>query len=230
MLLHRTKRRKIDESVNSDVAQVTIKMQDLLYDEERLIQELNRLPVQLRVAFAAACVERVFPAYEHYLQQSGSKYEHDLRSLLQRLWLDLSGNSMKDFEIEEAIDNCMSVVERLNDSDWIEWQAAADGAATALCYALRCRKTGEPQEAAWAAQHLYEVLDDFVINREHIDTNQPGAERRVLAHPLIQAELARQRRTFEELLEADEANISRTVVRLQERAKAEAPLFFDSTS
>jgi hypothetical protein len=124
----------------------------------------------------------------------------------------------------------MGAVERLNEGDWIEGQAAADRAATALCYALRCRKTGEPQEAAWAARHLYEVLDDFVINREHIDTNQPGRENRVLAHPLIQAELARQRRDLEELFQADEANIPGTVVRLQERAKAEAHNLFDSNS
>jgi uncharacterized protein YjaG (DUF416 family) len=78
-------------------------MDDLVYDEEHLIDELNRLPVQLRVAFAAACAERLFPAYEHYLDESRNKSEHDLRTLLQRLWLDLSGNAMEDSEIEEAI-------------------------------------------------------------------------------------------------------------------------------
>jgi len=203
-------------------------MDNLIYDEQRLFGELNRLPAHLRVAFAAACAERLFPAYEHYWEQSRNKSEHDLTSLLERLWLDLRSNALEDSEIDEAIEKCMSVVERLNDGDWIEGQAAADGAASALCYALRCRKTGETQEAAWAARRLYEVLDDFVINGEHIDTNQPGAESRVLAHPLIQAELARQRLDLEELLGADEASIPGTVIRLQERAKAEAHLFFNS--
>jgi hypothetical protein len=69
-------------------------------------------------------------------------------------------------------------------------------------------------------------LDHFVINHEGIDTNQPGSEERVLSHPLVQAELSRQRRDLEELLGASEEDTLDLVVRIRDRAKTESKLIF----
>jgi uncharacterized protein YjaG (DUF416 family) len=196
------------------------------YSEERLIGELERLRVQFRVVYAAACAERLFPAYERYLEQAGRKLDHNLKGLLEKLWLDISGEAMSDSEIDDGIDKCMTEIQDINDSEWID--EAAEGAASSLCYALRCRKSGEAQEAAWATQPLYDTLDHFVINEENIDINQPVAEGKVQAHPVIQAELGRQQRDLEELLDSDNEDISDLVVRLRERAKADAQIFFGS--
>ena len=43
--------------------------------------------------------------------------------------------------------------------------------------------------AAWAAQVAYTTLDYFVINLEHIDTNEPGGEQKVISHPILQLSL-----------------------------------------
>lgn len=205
-------------------------MSDLFYNEGSVIEELEQLPLQLRVAFAATCVERLLPAYEEYSKRLEGTVSRELNSILERLWADLGGQVMTPAEIENAIENCMSAIQSLNSSDWVEGQEAADDAVAALCYALRCRKTGDPQEAAWAARRLYEALDNFIINHDHLDIDQPGIESRVVAHPLIQAELARQRRDVEELLEIDELSIPSVLVQLRERAKAEARIFFGSAS
>jgi hypothetical protein len=94
-------------------------------------------------------------------------------------------------------------------------------------YAYRCRQNEEAQEAAWAARHAYEAIDNWVINREDIDISERGAEQRVLSHPLVQAELARQRRDLEELLGVrDEGAVADALVRLRDRAKAEASIVF----
>jgi hypothetical protein len=79
-----------------------------------------------------------------------------------------------------------------------------------------------------SAEQVYNALDQFVINRENIVMWQPGAEERILAHPLIQAELARQRRDIEELLGAAEADadVRQTAERFRARAKAEAGIVF----
>jgi hypothetical protein len=52
--------------------------------------------------------------------------------------------------------------------------------------------------------------------------------RRILAHPLIQAELARQRRDIDELLAAAtaDADVRQTAERFRARAKAEAGSVF----
>ena len=198
------------------------------YNEEQLINELARVPEKLRVVYAATCAERFFPAYERYLKQSGKKYEVNLKDHMERLWLDLCGNTMSDSEIDDAIDECMTVIQEINDSKWSSGSEAADCAATSLCYAFRCRKTGDPQEAAWAVRRVYDGLDNLIINQENIDTNQPGGESKVLAHPLMQAELARQRRDLHELLEFRGEDISELAVRLRKRAEAEAHTLFGS--
>jgi hypothetical protein len=93
-----------------------------------------------------------------------------------------------------------------------------------VVYALRAKLAGEAQEATWAARVAYEALDNFVINTEHIDTNKSGEEQHVLAHPLVQAELARQQRDLDELRGGmqDPALLIR---RLRDRAQAEAAIF-----
>jgi hypothetical protein len=199
-------------------------MTDFVYDEDLLIDKLEKLPARLRVTYAATCTERLFPAYERYHEKSPKMIEHNLEALLERLWLDVSGEPMSDSEVENGIDECMNEIQDINDSDWID--EAAEGAASSLCYALRCRKSGEAQEAAWATRPLYDTLDHFVINKEDIDINEPGAEDRVLAHPLMQAELARQHRDLEELLLFENENIVDLVSRLRQRAKTEAHMFF----
>jgi hypothetical protein len=113
-------------------------MTDFVYDEDLLIDKLEKLPARLRVIYAATCTERLFPAYERYLEKSPKTIEHNLEALFERLWLDVSGEPMSDSEVENGIDECMNEIQDINDSDWID--EAAEVAASSLCYSLRCRK------------------------------------------------------------------------------------------
>jgi hypothetical protein len=74
---------------------------------------------------------------------------------------------------------------------------------------------------------VYEALDYFVIERDDIDTNLPGAEDRVLEDPLIQKELDRQQRDIDELLLA--GSDQGVYARLRRRAEAEAKSLFGGT-
>src|SRR5262249_15111322 len=101
-------------------------------------------------------------------------------------------------------------------------RCAANDAASAVVYALRCWKTGSAQDAAWAARRAYEALDTAVIERSGADMNAPGAEASVLSDPLIQAELARQMRDVEELRVAQQREFSSIVRSMRARARADA--------
>jgi hypothetical protein len=106
-------------------------------------------------------------------------------------------------------------------------EAQADSAAAALAYAITCRQGGGAQDAARAGGRTYEALDNWVINRDDIDPNKPGAEERVLSDPLIQAEFARQRRDLDELLGVrDEGEAAGVVARIRARAKADSGSVF----
>jgi hypothetical protein len=54
-------------------------------------------------------------------------------------------------------------------------------------------------------------------------------ESHLLAHPIVQAELLRQRRDLDELLGAQQESVE-LFIRLQDRARAEGPQFFASAS
>jgi hypothetical protein len=158
-------------------------------------------------------------------------------------------------EVQQNLDRCDSLIPGEDEGEWGTEQAQGGGvptiedtlaaararaaeavnameaqgedAAAAVAYAYRCRQNGAAQEAAWAGGRAYEALDNWVINTEHIDTNQSGAEERVLSHPLVQAELGRQRRDLEELLGVrNEGAIADAVAQLRDQAKAEASTVF----
>jgi hypothetical protein len=117
-----------------------------------------------------------------------------------------------------------------DDSPWVMEQASAEDAGAAVAYAMRCRQSGQAQDAAWSARRAYEALDHYVINRENIDTNKPGAEERVLGHPVVQAELARQRRDLDEVLDLSDVDVRRIAARIRDRAVAEGAVFFGAGS
>ncbi len=81
--------------------------------------------------------------------------------------------------------------------------------------------TSDAQEAGWAARQVYEALDLWVTTRDNIDVDAVGADDRIVAHPLIQAELSRQRREIEEL---GERNIERIKDQLERFEQGELSL------
>jgi uncharacterized protein YjaG (DUF416 family) len=198
----------------------------LHYNEQELAAELGGIPARYRATFAAACAERLLPAYSDFFRRVGRGDPVKLAAILARLWRDLEGQKMADEEVKECLDVCMNLIPREDEGTWVPEQAAAEDAGSALAYALRCRQTGNAQEAAWAARRSYEALDHFVVAQEDIDTNAAFGENRVLLHPLVQAELARQRRDMEELLGAAETELPNIASRVQQRAKADAQMFF----
>lgn len=221
----------------------------LRFDEGGLIRQLQLLSPRLRVAFAAACAERLLPAYARFAERSGQGAPGELASMLERLWLDLEGDPMGTDEIQRYIDRCMALIPdedagksaadqacapdpiaaaRAKAEEVVAaMEAQADDAAAAAAYAVRCRQTGEAQDAAWAGGRAYEAVDNWVLNRGGIDTNRPGAEERVLSDPVVQAELERQQRDLDELLGiADEGDTAGAVAQVRARAKAEGSSVF----
>jgi uncharacterized protein YjaG (DUF416 family) len=196
------------------------------FDERELVAKLNELPDELRAAFAASCAERLLPAYAKFAARTGRGEAAALTAILTRLWHDLGGNPMTDSERQAQIDACMKLIPREDDGEWVPEQAAAEDAGAAVAYALRCRLTGQAQEATWAARRAYEALDHYVINRANIDTNEPGAEHQVRSDPLVQAELQRQQRDLSELHASRDAGGTEAMMRLRDRAKQEGAHFF----
>jgi uncharacterized protein YjaG (DUF416 family) len=43
----------------------------LRYDESKIVRALDRVAPEFKTAFAAACVERIFPAYQAFSARTG---------------------------------------------------------------------------------------------------------------------------------------------------------------
>jgi uncharacterized protein YjaG (DUF416 family) len=191
------------------------------FDEDRLKQDLERLPVRLRVAFAAACAERLRPAYLAYAARTSRGDPSMLEALLDRLWSDLEGQSMTDDELSAAVDASLALVPDEDEKPWVIERDYAEDAASALAFALMCRKTHDSQQVVWAARTVFDSLDEYVIERQKIDIKVREDLERLYPHPLIQAEAARQRRDLEELSAAD-IDAQKAIAEIRERAKRDA--------
>jgi uncharacterized protein YjaG (DUF416 family) len=180
----------------------------------------------LRVVFASLCAERIVPAYSAFAERSGSGNSSYLMSILNRLWRDVEGEEMSDDQIQEDLTACLELIPGENERQWSSLRAYAEDAVAAVAYALRTRQSGESQETAWAARRSYEALDHFVVSQEAIDTNEPGTEERIIAHPLVQKELARQWQDLDELEKLiHEPRRHRSIAMLRAKAQAEAYRF-----
>lgn len=192
----------------------------LRYSEPELVRNIERLSNRARVSFATACAQRMFPAYVDYGVKTRKGDPGLVAKILARLWRDIIEERISEAEVHHNITQCMELIARDDEQPWVIQTAAAQNAVSAVAYALRCQKTYQAQEAGWAARMAYEALDDYVISQEEIDTNEPGAEAKLLSHPLIQAELARQQRDLDELLAGKV-----TPLQLHQRAIAESATY-----
>lgn len=238
-------------------------MSSLRFDMDELVAGLQRLASPLRAAFAASCAQRLLPAYAHFAGRTGRGAPDVLRSMLDRLWRDLEGARMTSREIQGSIDRCEEQIEitaqpdgdSLPGASWSDMLAAlrarsvesvasmegqAEDAASALAYALRCRRHGDPREAAWAAKRAYEAVSGLLRSRADAPLGLSGASlgppsqlqglaqiEWAQAHPLTQAELGRQQRDLQELLGVrGPGGAAVATARLRERARAEASSTF----
>jgi uncharacterized protein YjaG (DUF416 family) len=199
------------------------------FNETELAQKVGELSTSFRTAFAAACAERLLPAYVAFWRRTHRGDPATLSGILGRLWLDLEGSRTSADQEQADIDLCMNLIPHEDSGPWVAEQAYAEDAAAALAYALRARKSGLTQEAVWAAGRVYEAIDHFVVAQQGMDINNVGTEEKLLSDPLVQAELSRQERDLRELA-ANQPNLAHAAVQLRERAKAESERLFKPPS
>ncbi len=192
----------------------------------QLTRKLDRLPPLLRLVFSAACAERLLPGYILFYDLTRQGDPEAITRTLARLWEDIAGDPMPDNEVQENISTCIALIPPDDDASLNTETAYAEDACVAVIYALTCRQGGGSQEAMWSAERATSSLDYFVINRDNVDLNALGAEGRILADPLVQAELARQLRDLDELFRAADEDVQQVAARFHDRAKAEGKIFF----
>lgn len=195
-------------------------MELLEFDEEYLVQRLEALPRRSRVAFACACAERLHPAHLRHEQQAERGSPGEFSTILERLWSECEADEVTPQWAQRSANRIDALIPHIDEGEWSPDRDAADAFAMALANALEVHLGGESQKAAYSGYYVYEVLRNMVLDLRHVDLNQPGDEDAAMrTDPLVQVELARQRRDLEELLRGPDT--SKLVRRLRERARQE---------
>lgn len=189
----------------------------LEYDEPARIAALRALAPRLRTVWALLCAERALVQYRRFHDRTRRGDAFVAECLAERLWGDLAGDPLGPLECEASAARLHDLVPRET--------LPEEAALPALACAFRARsRGGDPLDAACAGRHLLDLAD--YLAQQALDLDQAGVwthahEARVLAHPLVQQELARQDRDLRELEElGDDARD--VLEKMKARAASEA--------
>lgn len=161
------------------------------FDEDQLRQSLARLDPWKRVAFMALCCERMVPNYDRFTADSGFGDAQILRHGIDATWSWL--------ESDRAPDDLKSVRARIeqqmpNTEDFSSpFTSAALDAANAVASLLDALSEPDGADPVEVASLARDTIDLYVQEIDDLDPNDRELEDAIRRHPLMQAELRRQR-------------------------------------
>ena len=194
----------------------------LEYDEQSLVRQLSRLPAPARSAFAAACAERLLPAYEHYCASGPPIDPQAVGKVLAKVWNFANGGKVSELT-EDAV-FLTDAITSDDDDDGKYADVVADDALAATAYAVRSVDHQDAREAAWAARRAYEAVDRFVAKTQNATSYTPTVESTILSDDLVQSELKRQDRDISLLASADPSELRNVIVQMRDSSRTESAL------
>lgn len=161
------------------------------FDEDRLRQSLAQLEPWKRVAFMALSCERMVPNYDRFTADSGFGDSQVLRRGIEAAWSWLESDLVPD-DLETVRARVEEQAPNTEDFSSPFTSAALDAAnaVAGLLEAIAERDGADPVEVASLAR---DTVDLYVQEIDNLDPNDPGLEDAIRRHPLMQAELRRQR-------------------------------------
>ncbi len=171
-----------------------------LADYDRALKaDLKALPQRTRAAFAAACAERLYPAYASFVKASGRDDGGLVRRTLDLAWDGARSGTVAAEDPAALFERCIALIPS-DESGEEAIPAHADDAIAAAAYALQAAAGLDDGAAGWAAERVTNCLDSFLLSNE-IDIWADDAEQRVWEHPLVVAEVNRRKDDLRRLAE-----------------------------
>ncbi len=161
------------------------------FDEDRLQQSLARLDAWKRVAFMALSCERMVPNYDRFTADSGFGDPKVLRRGIDAAW-----SCLELARVPDALKSLRALVEQQapNTEEFSSpFTSAALDAANAVASLLDAVNEPDGADPIEVASLARDTVDLYVQEIENLDPNDGGLEDAIRCHPLMQAELRRQR-------------------------------------
>jgi uncharacterized protein YjaG (DUF416 family) len=163
---------------------------------------IEGLPPQGRLAFLLSCAERLFPNYVAFFNRHGWGDPTALREALDLGWKALSGSQIGEREIQEGLHRCEAATPDTEEFGSPLGSAALD-AAVSCALVLELLLQNRPEKVLEGASLARDSVDMYVQDSEGMDADDPLREQRIIGHPLMQEELARQKRDLALLQQTD---------------------------
>jgi Protein of unknown function (DUF416) len=184
--------------------------------------ELKQLPQQTQAAFAAACAERLYPAYAAFVQASGRDDQGLIRRTLDLAWDGARSGVVAVDDPAGLFEQCVALIPG-DESEEDAIPAHADDAIASVAYALQAAAGLDAKAAGWAAEQVTNCLDTFLLSNE-IDISAPDAEQRVWEHPLVVTEVHRRNEDLRRLAESPDWETAVDAVRATSAGVSALPL------
>lgn len=157
------------------------------YDEDAIRSRLAGLPRAAKTAFAAACAQRLLPAFDRYAAAVGLDSPDVLSIVVTATWNAIQTGEGDLHTLQEQAEALVPH----DDGDWFHEMGFGQNGAAAVAYAVRTWLTDDPQEAVWAARQVYEAADyASLAAAPGLDLNAPDAADTLRSSPMVQAALA----------------------------------------
>lgn len=160
------------------------------FDRAGLVARLAALPDGVRVMFAAILAERMLPAAAPFLGTQDPVEAEHLARAIDVLWRRGGGEAVNPGEAKSALARCEALLDVAAEADTNE-ALLAENLAAVVAFGLRALLSGDPADLGRAAQRAYDTADHVAVTQDPVE-HGPRDEARILAHPVVQQEIARQ--------------------------------------
>lgn len=164
---------------------------DPVFNERKMRAWLSPLNHRARVAFVLSCCERTLPHLVAFGEEAGDCSPAELRAILDAAWWYLNGKDLDD-EIPALIDAAKRAAPASPEGSSIH-SGPAVNAGFAVVLLLETIANGALDKVIEAAAVANDSAESYAQADLQLTEGTPDAEAQILAHPLVQAELKRQR-------------------------------------
>jgi hypothetical protein len=161
------------------------------YDEAQLLDVLQAMSPDARLACAAAAATRLVPACERFAVLHATAARGRARQIAAALWMCIDGTDPNPPNWRAVLNEVMGMIPG-EDVEGGMVALLAEDALACMAYALRCLLTDDLQQAAWALGREYDATDQAAIALLGIVPKNAKQEAKILSHPLVQRALGRQ--------------------------------------
>lgn len=180
---------------------------DFLNYDKPVKQELEKLPPMHRVAFAAACCERLWPTYNAFCRRENWGNPALLRKALDEVWQVLQGKSVDAARISELKDDIQQREDICPDYESDRWLCAdylieAQDAVNAIINTLQACLEPSVEQVYGVGHYASATVESFLVQAEEYAEIFNDAEKQInmLAnHPWLTKELAKQSEDLQRL-------------------------------